>query len=349
MVRFLIGLYVAAFVSTLAGCGGGGGEGSGSGSTGASSTISGQVQASWINGVKVCVKETLGTQEENCAVSSGQGTFTLGSAEGKELSLLIGGVEVGTVPGNQVAEGMTITPAVLSGGDTLKEVKIKAVFHQSVTPVSGSGDSAVYDLSSLSEADINALDLANYLNGSTSGLLVAGKEIDYMKELRLVVNTPAASDFTCTAAAATGNGASCTLPTLAFSCTATVETSTDEDSGLVVVTGRYAACTTNWSRSSEASPYNLLTTPVSLSYSVLGITPSSASSTLNTEADFWDSATASWGVIYRSDTLSPDQDRSDRIYFGEAGSVEIKAQVPEMVGGDCTTPAAVVCSGTFSQ
>ena len=349
MIRIVIGLCVAAFVSVLAGCGGGGGQGSGSGNTGASSTVSGQVQASWINGVKVCVKETNGLQGEHCTVSSGQGNFTLSNAEGEELSLLIGGVEVGTVPGNQVTEGMTITPAVLSGGDALKEVKIKAVFHQSVPPVSGSGDSAVYDLGSLSESDISSLDLANYLNGNTSTLIVAGKEIDYLKELKLVADTPAVSDFTCTDADTTGNGSSCTLPTLMFSCTATLESSTDEDTGLVVVTSRYAECTTDWSRSSEAAPYNELTTPVSLSYYVLGVTPSSASATLNTGASFWDSATASWGLHYQSDDLVPDQDRTDRVHFAGAGSVAIKALVPEMVGSGCTTPAAVVCSGTFSQ
>ena len=86
-----------------------------------------------MNGVKICVDETIGTATENCITSAGQGNFTLQHAEGRQLSVFIANAKIGTVPASQVVNGLNITPALLAGGDTVKENKIKAMFHQGGT------------------------------------------------------------------------------------------------------------------------------------------------------------------------------------------------------------------------
>lgn len=165
--------FVAASVLVfgLWGCGGGGGGGSSSAPT--STTVTGQVQASYINGVKVCVDETVGTANENCTTTSNQGNFTLQNALGKKLSLLLDTVPIGSISADQVVATVTITPLTLANGDATKEQKIKAIFHQA----GATSDNITYDLSTVKGSDINATALSNYLAGTINTLTIGTKEV----------------------------------------------------------------------------------------------------------------------------------------------------------------------------
>ncbi len=167
--RFILFL----FLIFLCSCGGGstsGGE--------AANTVSGSVQASYINGVRICVDDTVGTQNENCATTSRQGNFTLNNATGKNLALLIDTVRIGTIPDTQVVNGITITPALLSQGEATKARNITALFHQAGKALEGE----TYDLSNMKKTDINENDMNAFLAGTKDNLTVGEKIGNASKE-----------------------------------------------------------------------------------------------------------------------------------------------------------------------
>ncbi len=185
MAKRHLAVIVFFIVFALTSCGGGGGGDSSTVSVPVtpvgSTTVSGQVQASYINGVRVCVDETVGTANENCAATTGKGNFSLQNAQGKKLSLLIDTVPIGSISADKATTNVTITPLLLSGGDSAKALKITAIFHQAGTNT-GSGADMTSDLKNVKANQINTNDLASYLNGAKNTLTIGQTAIDYTKE-----------------------------------------------------------------------------------------------------------------------------------------------------------------------
>jgi hypothetical protein len=193
--RLVLFTFSAALVTlALNACGGGGGS-TGSTPTPPATTanpISGTVLASYVNGIKICVDETVGTANEICTTSAGQGNFTLQNAEGKQLSVFITNAKIGTISASQAVNGLNITPAMLASGDTTKEIKIKALFHQGGVKT-GSGDTAIYDLSGIKNGDIDLGAFNDYLNGTNKTITIGAIVVNSDNEI-----SGTACDFTHT-------------------------------------------------------------------------------------------------------------------------------------------------------
>jgi len=127
----------------LIGCGGGG---SASTDDTSSATVSGTLEASYLKGVKVCVKNS-----SNCAVSDANGVFTLsGVTLPAELELKVGNSVLADV--NMSTDNYVITPAVLAENNTTVAAYIGAMLHGI-----GNCDDAtgICDFSSVTSVDIN--------------------------------------------------------------------------------------------------------------------------------------------------------------------------------------------------
>jgi hypothetical protein len=164
----------------LSACGGGGGGGGSSSSGGsvANSTVSGQLQSSYINGASVCVDETIGSISENCTTTAGQGNFTLQNALAKILTVRIANVSIGSISADKVIDGVIITPTLLAAGDTTKAQKIAAIFHQAGTTT----DNVTYDLTAIRPTDMSSASITNYLAGASATVTIGQTTIDHTKE-----------------------------------------------------------------------------------------------------------------------------------------------------------------------
>jgi len=155
---------------SLSACGGGGGGSSSSGGgANTSTTVTGQLQASYINGAKICVEDsTLGTAAEHCDTTKNQGNFSLTDAVGKNLAVLIDAVQVGSMPAAQVSESTTITPTAMSAGNAEKAQRISDIFHQAGT----TADNQRYDMSSIKTADIDKAALSAFISGTINTMSI---------------------------------------------------------------------------------------------------------------------------------------------------------------------------------
>lgn len=169
-------LYTAIFILVsliILACGGDGG-GSGGSPSNTTSTVTGQLQASYINGARVCVNDSaLGTASEHCDITRNQGNFTLTNAVGKALAVLIDSVSIGTMPADQVTATTTITPEAMSGGDAVRAQKITNIFHQA----GATADAQTYAMGAIKAADIDAAALAQYLSGATDTIKIANTTV----------------------------------------------------------------------------------------------------------------------------------------------------------------------------
>lgn len=172
--RWFLYLSMAICVSLIiSACGGGGTSGT-AGTDMASLTVVGQLQASYINGVRICVGDnTIGTQSENCNTTREQGNFTLANALGKDLAVLIDTILIGTVPSAQVTNSTIITPVVMSEGNTAKAQRIRDIFHQAGSIVNGQ----TYDLSAVRASDIDVGALNGFLSGNSDTLLIGNTTV----------------------------------------------------------------------------------------------------------------------------------------------------------------------------
>ena len=161
-------LFVLILFLTLSACSGG--------SVNTSTTVTGQLQASYINGAKICVADsTLGTAAEHCDTTKNQGNFSLTNAVRKDLAVLIDTVQVGTMPADQVAETTIITPAAMSAGNAEKAQRITDIFHQAGSTT----DNQTYDMGALRTADINAAALFAFIGGTANTLSIGGRDVTY--------------------------------------------------------------------------------------------------------------------------------------------------------------------------
>jgi len=129
-----------AIVLSMTGCGS-------NGNSASSSSISGSVQASILQGVSVCIK---GTNE--CAVTDNTGKYTIsGYAPPQVLEVKIGNSVVGEV--NATSSSLDITPKVLADNNTTLAANIGAMLHK----IGGCTIAAANcDLSAINSVDINA-------------------------------------------------------------------------------------------------------------------------------------------------------------------------------------------------
>lgn len=155
-----LGLFFVLIVCfSLVACGG---SSSGGGKSNTSTTVTGQLLASYINGVKVCVDAT-----DNCAVTDNQGNFSLSDAVGKLLAVSIGGnLVIGKVSADTTP--ITITPTSLAGGDNSIATRITNIFHQAGSTT----DNQTYDLSALQSTGANTAAFESYLAGTTTSLKI---------------------------------------------------------------------------------------------------------------------------------------------------------------------------------
>ncbi len=102
----------AAFV--LIGCGGGGSS--------STSSVTGTVEASYLAGVKVCVKGT-----DTCAVTDANGKFTLNVAPPVQLEIKVGETVLGDVDANSAS--VTVTPATLTDNNVTAAAYLGAMLH----------------------------------------------------------------------------------------------------------------------------------------------------------------------------------------------------------------------------
>jgi pimeloyl-ACP methyl ester carboxylesterase len=164
--RFL-DLAILILVSLIISACGSGGDHTGEGNP--STTVNGQLQASYINGVKVCVNDSsLGTANENCDTTKNQGNFVLENAVGKDLVVLIDTIPIGIISADQVTTTTIITPAAMSGGDPVKAQRLTAFFHQAGSTT----DNQTYDMSAIKATDIDPAALAGYLNGTIDTVMI---------------------------------------------------------------------------------------------------------------------------------------------------------------------------------
>lgn len=105
-------LSVAA-IGFLIGCGGGS----------SSSGVSGVVEASYLKGVKVCVKGT-----DTCAITDENGKFSLNASAPVMLELKIGNSVLGDV--NATTTNMTVTPAVLADNNSTIAAYVGTTLHK---------------------------------------------------------------------------------------------------------------------------------------------------------------------------------------------------------------------------
>jgi hypothetical protein len=170
-------LFILILCFSLAACGGGGGSisvasssnNSGGSSSGShSATVTGQLKASYINGVKVCVvDEFIGTSSENCAVTDNLGDFSLESALGKTIEVRLGSnIVVGKASADTTS--ITLTPTTLAGGDTKIATRIANLFHQAGSTT----DNQTYDLSALQSTSANTAAFGSYLKGETNSFKI---------------------------------------------------------------------------------------------------------------------------------------------------------------------------------
>ena len=162
---------IIGFAFLVAGCGGSGGDSSSSGGSviNTSTTVTGLLQASYINGAKICVNDSfIGTTTENCNITKNQGNFSIANAVGKNLAVLIDTVIIETIPADQVFEIMIITPALMSGGDTEKAQRITEIFHQAGSTT----DNRTYDMSSIRATDIDTATLSEFLGGTVNTIRI---------------------------------------------------------------------------------------------------------------------------------------------------------------------------------
>jgi len=124
MKKFYLGTLSAITAVLLIGCGGSGSStNTTSNSDNSSSTsVSGTVEASYLAGVKVCVKGT-----DNCAVTDSEGHFTINAAAPVELEIKVGNSVVGDVNAN--SSKVKITPAVLADENATVAAYLGTLFH----------------------------------------------------------------------------------------------------------------------------------------------------------------------------------------------------------------------------
>ena len=170
-------LFALIMCLSLSACGGGGGGSSSpSGVIDTSATVTGQLQASYINGARVCVNDSsLGTAAENCDITKNQGNFVLANAVGKNLAVLIDTVLIGTMQAEQVSETTIITPATMSAGNAEKAQRITDIFHQA----GSTADNQTYDLSSIKTADIDMAALAAFIGGTINTLSIGNIRVTH--------------------------------------------------------------------------------------------------------------------------------------------------------------------------
>jgi hypothetical protein len=106
---------ISAVAAMFIGCGGGS---SSSGST----SVSGTVEASYLAGVKVCVKGT-----DNCVVTDSNGKFKLNVAPPVNLEIRVGDSVVGDVNANSAT--LEITPAVLADNNETVAAYLGTMLH----------------------------------------------------------------------------------------------------------------------------------------------------------------------------------------------------------------------------
>jgi hypothetical protein len=98
----------------LVGCGGGG--------SGSTESVTGTVEASYLAGVKVCVKGT-----DNCAVTDANGKFVINAAAPVTLEIRVGNSVIGDV--NASSNTVEVTPAVLADGNATVAAYLGAMMH----------------------------------------------------------------------------------------------------------------------------------------------------------------------------------------------------------------------------